>query len=267
MKAQGATEYLVLMSVVLGITLICVAILVWPTGSSKDVKKSQTDIGIGINKIACAELAQGLVLHWKFNEGTGDTAYNSAGANMNDATLYNGTSWASGVRGKAVSFDGDGSYLMLNGTSNMPSSAITTAFWVKTSDNQGTLFSYASSNDQNEWLIYIGSPPITIYHGGGSTSTGITVQDGNWHHVVATWSDSGDAVQLYKDGALAYSGTRAGAPIIGNGCVTLGQDQDLLCGGFAAVDAFAGQLDDVRVYNRVLPPQEIELLYKNPECP
>lgn len=44
MKAQGGTEYLVTMSVVLGIALICIALLVWPIETTKDAKKQQTDV-------------------------------------------------------------------------------------------------------------------------------------------------------------------------------------------------------------------------------
>jgi hypothetical protein len=52
---------------------------------------------------AGGELSDGLVAHWKFDEGEGDTAYDSAGGNH--GTL-NGPTWTTGQIGEALSFDG-----------------------------------------------------------------------------------------------------------------------------------------------------------------
>jgi hypothetical protein len=51
-----------------------------------------------------------LVGHWKFDEGTGTTAFDSSG-NGNDGTLINGPIWTTGVIGQALEFDGTDDYV------------------------------------------------------------------------------------------------------------------------------------------------------------
>src|SRR3989338_7820913 len=75
-KGQGGTEYLVTMGVVLMIALVCIGLLVWPTGTTKDAKKQQTDIHFKIGEMGtqvegAPPLVQGLVAYYKFDEGSG----------------------------------------------------------------------------------------------------------------------------------------------------------------------------------------------------
>ncbi|GAG43024.1 unnamed protein product, partial [marine sediment metagenome] len=51
----------------------------------------------------------GLLAHWKFDEGSGTTAYDSVGGN--DGTLINGPVWATGQLDGALEFDGGGDYV------------------------------------------------------------------------------------------------------------------------------------------------------------
>ena len=100
-KGQGATEFLVLTGVVLMIALVCITLLVWPTGTTKDTKKSQTDIHFKIAAMEYPDLLQGLVAYYKFDEGSGTTAADSRGGNTGNLT--NGPTWVSGKSGNAVS--------------------------------------------------------------------------------------------------------------------------------------------------------------------
>ena len=76
-KAQGATEYLVLIGVALLIGTFVVGILIWPTETAKDAKKSQTDIHFNIAAMEYPDLLQGLVAYYKFDEGSGTLTYNT----------------------------------------------------------------------------------------------------------------------------------------------------------------------------------------------
>jgi hypothetical protein len=49
---------------------------------------------------------EGLVAHWKFDEGSGGTATDSAGTN--NGTLVGDTTWTAGRIDGALSFDGNG---------------------------------------------------------------------------------------------------------------------------------------------------------------
>src|SRR3989338_8630665 len=110
-KAQGATEFLVLTGVVLMIVLVCIGLLVWPTGTTKDTKKSQTDIKFKIAAMQYPDLLQGLVAYYKLDEGSGTTATDSRGGYT--GTLTNAPTWVTGKSGNAVSFDGVNDYVQL----------------------------------------------------------------------------------------------------------------------------------------------------------
>lgn len=47
--------------------------------------------------------------HWHFDEGSGNTAYDSSGNNNNG--MIHGANWTSGVSGYALSFDGIDDYV------------------------------------------------------------------------------------------------------------------------------------------------------------
>jgi hypothetical protein len=53
-----------------------------------------------------------LVSWWEFNEGSGTTAYDTAGDN--DGNLINGPNWTRGIIGEAIEFDGVDDYVVLS---------------------------------------------------------------------------------------------------------------------------------------------------------
>lgn len=55
-----------------------------------------------------SEPIEGLIAHWKFDEGEGDIAYDSAGDN--DGTIY-GVDWTTGIIDGALDFDGEDDYV------------------------------------------------------------------------------------------------------------------------------------------------------------
>src|SRR3989338_525031 len=64
---------------------------------------------------AQADLSEGLVGYWKFDEGVGTTAADASievypAQTPHTATLYNGVGWSDGAIGKALSFDGTDDY-------------------------------------------------------------------------------------------------------------------------------------------------------------
>jgi len=91
----------------------------------------------------------------------------------------------------------------------------------------------------------------------------VSANDGNWYYIVVTWRSYDGKLRLYKDDNEAYLGTLSTGYSIGSGgCLVIGQEQDLLCGGFEINQAFLGLIDEVRIYNRVLSDKEIKALYE-----
>lgn len=87
------------------------------------------------------------------------------------------------------------------------------------------------------------------------------LKDLDWHHVAVV--RDGAYAYLYIDGI--QSGSRIDVPqnpiVIDNGGLFLGQEQDALGGGFHTIDCWAGEMDNVRIYNRNLTPDEIDALF------
>lgn len=194
---------------------------------------------------------------WHFDEGSGIEVFDSSGKRNHG--IIAGPNWVEGKINNSLEFGGLEGYV-LKYPFYIPTDQISVEFWIKTSDTQkeGTPFSYAVSGQSNEFLI-LDYRKFSIFVKGSSVSTGIGVNDGNWHHVVVTWRSSDGRVKLYKDGNGVYSGTlKRGAFLSPGGALTLGQEQDCVNGCFDLNQAFLGFLDEVRIYNRVLDDNEVK---------
>lgn len=58
-------------------------------------------------------LEDGLVAHYKFDENTGSTAYDSADTNNGTLTNMASNDWVAGVHGRALDFDGSNDYIAI----------------------------------------------------------------------------------------------------------------------------------------------------------
>ena len=173
------------------------------------------------------EFGSGLepIVHWEFDEGSGQTAADSSG-NSRDATLgstgsvdANDPAWMTcAVGGSALEFDGVDDYvedpdgeLYINGLT-----AFTASAWIK-SDVTGTDrgFLHTIVPDNSDSVLGIRYDAAGSQGGGTNViKVGVSVngtnqllessnniQTTNWQHVVVTWS-SGNQLALYLDGSL-----------------------------------------------------------------
>ncbi|MHC4645789.1 MAG: S8 family serine peptidase [Planctomycetota bacterium] len=216
------------------------------------------------------------VAQWKFDEGAGVIAYDSAGSH--DGDLLGEPNWVTGQVGTyALEFDGiddyvetDSSYSILGGDVSF-----TVAAWFN------TLATYSTSS------LNLGARLITIYNNlepgpfskvglgfyGDGTDTlmcyynstigiGTVLEsesdfnDGQWHHLAASYDANSDELTLYYDGAAAGSEDAGRIDYAGTRPARIGLfDPDGNRG------AFNGLIDEVRVYDRTLSPEEILQLY------
>ena len=201
-----------------------------------------------------------LIAWWKFDEGSGSTAYDSGGSNI--GTIMGDANWVPGAVGPyALVFDGNDDYV------SIPNSAVfdfgtgdfTISTWFKTSspNNQHVInFSQYDNNPHieiyNNWLYagrigaYLLPRSFNLYYQGN-------VNDNKWHHAVITM-DNGttNGCKLYLDGQQRDQGTYSQSL----------QDWDAIAIGArktsgSVVYDFDGQIDNVRVYNRALSSGEI----------
>jgi len=135
--------------------------------------------------------------------------------------------------------------------------------WVKTTATGGTPQWYSgpglvdgdlpgSQNDFGtalvgaKFAVGIGNPDTTL-------SSKTSINDGNWHHVAATWNMNNGALVVYVNGVLDVTGSGPTGPRTSPSSLCIGRTpQD--------PQYFPGSLADVRLYNSVLGSQQIAAL-------
>lgn len=171
-----------------------------------------------------------------------DTTYDLSG-NSNDGTMYTGT---------GLTFDGSDDWVSF--TNYVHPGACTLMVWIKTS-NDGTICSHSSGGPVN--MVYkIGSNKLSYdYYDGGwknVSSTGTTVNDDTWHHVV--FARSGTNHKFYVDGALDAD-TTMDASMSGT-IDAIGRKWN---GTY-----FGGLMSDFRIYSTQLSAAQISEIYRSP---
>jgi len=239
--------------------------------TSSEVKKIYQDGTVTIGKTQTSLVNNGLVGFWSFNgPDFTDKVYDKSGNSNNGYVIGVATSSVKGIGkiGQGVTLNGSshvdfGSAAALRVTDTLSLSA-----WIKL----GTLGTdkKIAGNDNNvnggyKLGVYSDDKvELEIVSSGGfssnirNTNGGTALQRERWYHVVGMYSDSGDFIQMYVDGALdrSTSTTRIlAAPT--SGTFQVGKEP------FASSFFFNGQIDEVRIYNRILTPAEIKQLYNS----
>jgi len=210
-------------------------------------------------------LEKGLVLHLTFDEGVGNVTYNYAMTNItiNKGTFYGNTSanWTTGVVGKAIKFDGVDDYVALPSDIKLSNKTLTITAWVNPRDNSNTHVIFQKDRyvatktgvhfvqDYRKLGIHVANGSVCEYVYAG----GVFTELNKWYFVVAV-VDLPD-IKLYVNGDLVKEAT---VPI------TKITYEDYWAGigkTPANTEFFDGLIDDVRIYNRVLSPEEIKALY------
>ncbi|RLC40566.1 MAG: hypothetical protein DRH44_08365, partial [Candidatus Coatesbacteria bacterium] len=195
----------------------------------------------------------GLVGYWKFDEGSGTSAYDSSGQG-NNGTLVNGPSWVDGKIGDALKFDGSNDYVStpLNIDQSGSSQGVTMVAWVyPTSTSSGRHEMISSDNGGYDWSLLREGGTWYVFTGENTRSTGFSVDLNQWQHVVAVFIP-GTGVKFYKNGqetTISYISYDTSDGNIRIGCRSGGGEY------------FGGIIDEVAIYKRVLSDSEIQLLY------
>jgi len=212
-----------------------------------------------------------LVVHYDFEDGVSPTS--DVSGHGNNGTLVGGATFSTdvppvggGLKSLDLTAGGTGDYLIKNpvaiAPTPFPSTDMTVAFWVKSSDSGIPAFlSYAEAAQFNAVVIqnlFTGVEGCINNSCTPAATPGIL--DGTWHHIAVTWQSSDGETKVYADGVPSTHTEATGTSIAGAGSLVLGQEQDSVGGGFSGAEAFEGLLDDVRIYDRVLTELEVLLL-------
>jgi tetratricopeptide (TPR) repeat protein len=206
------------------------------------------------------------VSHWTFDEGSGTTAYDSAGTN--DGTVH-GATWTTGQINGALSFDGMNDYVdMADTVKNYLDTSYTVSAWIKTNTVSAidafSIIAYRHSTDISPVLFAIGQYNADVHfavrdnsHNLAQPAYANALTTNTWYHVAGVREEN--TVNVYVNGV-------SGTPV----SKTLGEISPdnlkigaILWGGNPVSDHFNGAIDDVMIFDTALSAQEIQQLYNN----
>jgi len=199
--------------------------------------------------------------HWKLDEDSGTTASDSSNKG-NDGTLTNmdaSTDWVSGKIDGALDFDGSNDHILVPHDPALSLiNQLTVASWIYKNTKSGYDFVInkgTSGNNRNYCFGTVNDRIVFGFYNGGFRRYVIDVnlQTATWYHIAATFNNAKNKVRVYLNGAEVKNWTTNRQPLINSENLYIGRSQ------FGQY--WDGKLDDVRIYNRVLNPVEIETLY------
>jgi N-acetylneuraminic acid mutarotase len=168
--------------------------------------------------------------------------------------------------GYALDFDGSNDYIDLTKVALLQ--GLTYSAWIKTTSTDATssydgnaalnIIGDHTGNVWNGFGIHGGFARYNHYNGSWQNLTGsIEVNDGSWHHIAVSHSETNDSVWLYVDGVLDASSVISYGG--GGGALKVGFDR--IGGGYsngtATADFFDGSLDEIGVWSTPLDAAQI----------
>jgi hypothetical protein len=194
----------------------------------------------------------GLVAAYGFDAGSGTSAADASGKN-NTGTLSGATWFAQGRYGRALSFDGVNDVVTVpDATSLDLTTAMTLEAWVRPTALSGyrtVLMKEVSGGLAYTLYAHDNAPKPAAYVriSGKTTSDAVggtaPLALNTWTHVAVTYD--GATLRLYLNGTQVGSRAVTGSLVTSSNPLRIG-------GNSVWGEYFAGQIDEVRVYNRVL---------------
>src|SRR5438132_8143704 len=134
----------------------------------------------------------------------------------------------------------------------------TLAAWINPSDVSAyrTLVAKGAFWQRGYGMNLINGKLNFIKVGIGDVTSSVAISAGAWQHVAITWNAATSEVKFYLNGALAQT-------VINASVVNAPLDSDNLLVGLwlNGGSYFAGAMDELRVYNRVLSAADLSALY------
>ncbi len=246
---------------------------VWLNSSTWEIDNTfDGEFGITVNATGEIYIQESpdLIGQWTFDEGTGDTAYDSSKIFDNDGTLgsavgadANDPTW---TMDGALDFDGIDDYVDLGTVDYDVSNGLTMSIWAEIDsvkdwarffdlgqgqNDDNIVFARWGVNDELAFQVYIGG----AFGGAVVTDTDPLNGISGWNHFAATMSATGD-VTIYVNGNPIKTGTISVPANVARTSSFIGKSN-------WANDYFDGRMDDARIYSRPLTDYEVMNLYND----
>jgi len=161
------------------------------------------------SSVANADISTGLVGWWKFDEGSGSSAFDSSG-NGNAGTLVGSPGYGAGKIGQdALSFNGSSQYVSVGNVGNIQ----TISYWVKagsTTTNGGIELNpnqYIDDNAVPEGMDYNGITTTVYVDGVIQTLYGADIAINGSMESNANWTNGLNSSTCNQSSTFAHSGT------------------------------------------------------------
>ena len=208
--------------------------------------------GIAVG-IANADIKDGLVAHFPFDEGKGTVAGDGSGHGLKGKV--HGAHWIKRADGAALEFDGKAAYVDCGpGKALGLKDQLTLSAWILPKAKPGKDEPMIIGEEPNYYALtyYYKNRNVYFYAAGTAHALTVPVRLGVTAHIAGTFD--GKTMKLYLNGRLR------GSRDVGKE-VAISSSLNFVMGGFRRFNAFfRGVIADVRVYNRALPADEIMTL-------
>jgi len=232
----------------LHLAVLCgAAIFLNNAGSCDDSTTSEPEGG--------PDLQSGLLAYYRFESDASDSSPNGHDGTLLGGATANGALATGANDTDALSLPAeilDGAIdLSIVGWVRMDTFHIWPSQWISvataTEDNNLGIW-YDPNNDRWAVCLFDVSTPF---------AQNAVLEDTEWHHIAVT--RNAGSMSLYVDGDAVPPAITVSSDAVGvdTGGFIVGQDQDVLGGGFSADNSLAGEVDELRIYDRAISAAEV----------
>lgn len=230
-------------------------------------------------------LDDGLVAYYDFQDHSiSGSTLKDRSSNSNDGTLNGSPTATDGIVGDGLNFDGTDDTISIpaDPSLDIQTGDFSIAAWVRTDivadndihvghgiiekkpvtgagDNATGYMLQVTAKGHYNTNRFLNNKTVFAYGDGSSLNylESSTLGCGPWYHLAVTFDVASNTVTMYHDGKEQVSQSFASSPVNNNYPVQLGTHHT----GGGSVDRWLdGALSEVRLYNRILDPVEIETL-------
>lgn len=199
-------------------------------------------------------LSWGLIGHWTMDEGSGTTVTDSSTLGRNGTWSGTGTHYATGrvglYAGQFSSATSD--FVKISPVSSYTNPSETSySFWniPTASSGENATVHFAGQLCQSNTVqirCWVNTSSQSVFYSRAAS--------GDWEHVVVTISFVTNTVKIYTDGQLRQTDTITASKNAGSWTT-------IYIGQYNGLRRFNGQIDDMRIYDRILSDSEVQALY------
>jgi hypothetical protein len=218
-----------------------------------------------IPQYAQADVRDGLIAEYRFDESAGRMASDSSGHHLH-GRLEGHPRWVEGHYGNGLQFDGAADYVYVGNQDVLDVTHYTLTAWIKTDGRSRDPERQEILEKAGAYWLNIRNDSSLLRAGGffggcqgreywTYVDTTTTIPSHTWTHVTSTYD--GKFLTTFLNGVLAASKPEVRPPCTKNHrLLTIGAKK--LDEATPAEAFFSGILDEVRVYMRALSPKEIQ---------